>query len=329
METLRNDLKNNRIRNLYLFYGPEEYLREYYLGNIEKKLLNTEFFSLNRILMQGKVSNASLIDCCETLPVFSEKKLVIVKDSGFFRSKKNSGADELAGYFKNLPDYTCLIFLEDEIDKRTKTVKSVKEHGLMVEFKYQKPADLVKWVIKVFKAKGKEIGIPAASWLVENCQPGMTYILNEIDKVTAYTQQRDKVTIKDLENVCIKSIKTRIFDLTDAIGQKDSTKALKLLDDMVVLREPLPIILHMISRQFRHILEMKALCSEGCSLSQAASNIGLTPYAAKKTMQQTQNFTVDRLKKALERCLEIDTNIKTGKINERIATELLIAEFSK
>lgn len=329
VEILKKQLKEKNIGNLYLFYGPEEYLKKYYLASIEKCLLNPEFISLNRVVLEDKISINSIVDNCETLPAFSERKVVIVKNSGFFKAKKRVDIENLAEYFNNIPDHTCLVFYEEEVDKRMKIAKSVRKNGLVVEFGFQKPAELVKWVTKVFKLNGKEIDVHGASWLVDNCGHGMTDILNEIKKVLAYLQESRKVTVEVLEKVCSKSIKTRIFDLTDAIAQKDSTKALKLLNDMIVLKEPLPVIIYMITRQFRHILEMKLLKNEGVSLSEAASKIGLTPYAARKVASQADNFTIDRLKTALEKCLEVDTSIKTGKVNDRIATELLITEFSK
>lgn len=337
MDILKDEIKNGKIRNLYLFYGQEEYLKKYYLETIEKKVLNEELKTLNRIVLEGKIDIKRITEACETMPVFSDKKLVIVKNSGLFKSKKKSddahgkgksGNDDLSIYLQNVPDYTCLVFVEEEIDKRMKAADTVKNKGLIAEFDFQKPAELVKWVVKVFKSYKKDIDAAAASQLVEYSEQAMNEILNEINKVVLYMGDRSKVAADDIEKVCTKSIKSRIFDLTDAIAEKNGLKALKLLDDMVNLKEPLPRILFMITRQFRHILEIKLLTGQGLSANEAAARLGITPYAAGKNLKQAGNFTVGKLKEAVERSLEFDVAIKTGRLNDRIAAELLIAEFS-
>lgn len=337
IEALKEDIKNNKLKNLYLFYGPEEYLKKYYLESIEKLILSEDLKALNRIVLEGKIDIKKLIDNCETLPVFAEKKIVIVKNSGVFKSKKKSGEeskgknqkDDFTAYLENVPETTCLIFYEEEIDKRMKAVDMIKKKGLIVEFTFQKPAELIKWVAKVLRSYKKTIDQNTAAQLVDNCEQGMNDILNEINKLVLYLGDRPQVTSRDVEKVCTKSIKSRIFDLTDAISEKNAGKALKILDEMVILKEPLPKILFMIARQFRMILEMKLLYEEGLRTDQAASKMAISPYAAGKVYKQSGGFTVDMLKEAISECLELDLGIKTGKVEDRIAAELLIAKFSK
>lgn len=338
IEILKQDIKSRNIRNIYLFYGPEEYLKKYYLENIEKILLSDDLKTLNKIVLEGKIDINKIIDNCETMPVFSEKKIVVVKNSGFFKSKGKSEEgkgrgktqnDDLISLLNNAPDHTCLIFYESEIDKRMKAVDTIKKNGLIVEFAFQKPAELVKWVVKVFKSYKKGIDTITASKIVDNCDDGMNEILNEINKIVLFVGEREMVSGEDINSVCSRSIKSRIFDLTDAISAKNNLTALKLLNDMLILKEPIPKILFMITRQIRLMLQIKLLMSEGSSINEAASAIGLTPYTAGKISKQAGNFTVETLKIALERSLEMDEAIKKGKIDDRIAAEILITEFSK
>ncbi|MDP4091835.1 MAG: DNA polymerase III subunit delta [Bacillota bacterium] len=337
LDILKEDLKNKKLKNLYLFYGPEEYLKKYYTETMEKLLVKEDFKALNYITLEGKIEERKVIEACETMPVFSEKKLVIVKDSSFFKSKKKSDDtdsqdstqnNELVNYMKELPEHVCLVFYESEINKRLKLVDIIKKNGLIVEFPFQKPAELVKWVMKAFKSYGKEIGNSAASKLVDSCEQAMNDILNEIEKINLYAGDRPKVTEEDVEKICIKSVKSRIFDLTDAIAGKKGILAMKLLDDMLVLKEPVPKIFYMITRQFRQVLEMKLMLSGGVSSGEAASKLGVTPYAAGKLVKQAGNFTIEKLKDALKESLKMDIAIKNGRMDDRMAVELLIAKFS-
>lgn len=333
IDTLKEEIKSNELRNLYLFYGEEEYLKKYYLESIDKIILKDDLTGLNKIVLEGKAEASRIVEACETMPVFSEHKLVIVKNSGAFKSKKDTGKqsikDELLEYLNNIPPFTCLVFYEEEIDKRLKLVDIIKKKGLIVEFPYQKPNELVKWVVKAFKSNGKEIDASTASFLVDISESGMTEILNEINKVVLFLGERSKVGSDDIRKVCTKSIKSRIFDLTDAIAERNITAALKLLNDMIILKEPLPKILFMIARQLRHILEMKLLYNEGMGMKEACSKIGITPYAGSKVLKQAASFSIDKLKSAIEETLELDLAIKTGRINDRTATEILICKLAQ
>jgi len=338
ISALKQDIKSKKFRRLYLFYGPEEYLKKYYLQCIEDSLVDDNLKMLNRIVLEGKVDVTQILDNCETMPVFSEKKVVVVKNSGLFIRKgkqeesagrKSSKDNDLIRCMENIPEYTCLIFYEDDVDKNLKAVKFVAENGLLVEFSYQKHDDLIKWVIKHFKLNNKSISPLLASQLIESCDQGMTEILNEINKVIMYMGDREEATEKDIEAVCSRSIKSRIFDLTDAISEKNCAKALRTLNEMIILKEPLPLILFMITKQFRQILEMKLLMSEGMSFKEAVSKMKINPYVAGKIEKQINRFSVEELKGAINRCMETDIAVKNGRMNDRIATELLITEFSK
>ncbi len=333
VDVLKEELKSNKLRNLYLFYGQEEFLKKYYIDSIEKDILENDLSSLNKIVLEGKFDMQKLEDACETLPVFSERKLVLVRNSGMFKSgkdgaKQQSVKDNLLNYLKNVPSYTVLVFYEEEIDKRLKTVDVVKKNGLIVEFSFQKPAELVKWVLKVFRSYKKEISIEVASYLIEICEQGMTEILNEVKKLVMFVGERSNITLEDIDKVCTKSVKSRIFDLTDAVAEKNLDKALNLLNDMIIIREPLPKILFMITRQLRHVLEMKLLCKEGLSIKDASAKIGIAPFAGGKVANQAKCFSEEKLKEGIKEAFELDLAIKTGRINDRVAAELLINKLT-
>ncbi|TYQ18384.1 UNVERIFIED_CONTAM: DNA polymerase III delta subunit [Acetivibrio alkalicellulosi] len=330
LEILKKDIKNKDIKNLYLFYGDEDFLKKYYLEKIEEIILKNDLTNLNKIVLDGKVQVENIIESCDTVPVFSERKLVVVKKSGIFTAKaKQDGNDQLTEYLASVAPYTCLVFFEDSIDKRIKLVDRVKKNGLIVEFPYQKQPELVKWVVKAFNSSKKEIDVNTASYLVNICEPGMTQILNEVNKVVLYLGEKVQVDTKVIDKVCTKSIKSRIFDLIDAIAEKRINIALKLLNDMIILKEPLPKILIMIARQLRLILEMKLLCDEGMAKKDVCSKMGITPYVGNKVYDQTRSFSVDKLKEVIKETMELDLAIKTGKINDRIAAEVLICKMAE
>ncbi len=337
LEILKKQIKEEKLINIYLFTGAEEYLKKYYTNAITRLIVEEDYKEFNFITIEGKTDTDTIISNCETLPMFSEKKLVIAKNTGLFKAKKGEGAnpgadkksgkDKLSDYLENMPDYTCLIFIESEIDKRIKLVNTIKKCGLIVEMDYQKPADLVKWVVKVIKSYNKNVDQMTASYIVENSEYSMTELLNEIDKLINYAEGKNDISIKDVEKVCNKTIKSRIFDLTDAISEGNNSKALSLLNDMAALKEPMQKVLFMIVRQIRMVYRIKLLRNQGVREDAAAKQLGLTPFVASKVMNVSRNLDIKVLERAMYYSLELDESIKTGKISDRIAIELLIASM--
>jgi len=348
---LWRSIKENNIGNLYLFYGPEEYLIRNYCEQMEKTLLDDEFKMLNKVVLKGKVTADQIMDNCRTAPVFADRRLVIVKESGLFKggrkagdtgqeseasekkssrsSAKKKGGDDLAAFLEELPEFVCLVFIESEIDKRVKKyLDIIEKKGLVVEFDYKKPDELTGWVIKRVRELGHDAAVRTAAMIVDYCEPGMDDILNEIKKLCAYAGERVLITEDDVARVCTRSVKSRIFDLTDAIAAKQSYKALSILNDMAVLREPMPRIMFMIARQFRQLIQTRLLIRDGAGKSEIAAYFKLPPFIADKLIKQAKSFSMDSLKAAETTSLELDLAVKNGRLDDRMAVELMIMSLA-
>ncbi len=325
METLKKELNNGKIRNIYLFYGEEEYLKEKFLEKIEDIVLPDGLKDINKIVMNEEKNISKIVDVLETLPCFCDKKLVVVKDSLLFKAgKKDNKKEELERLIDKVPDYTCLVFLEKEIDKRLKVVKEVAKKGLVVEFKMQMPGVLLKWVAKEFKASGKIISKDASEKLIDYSDRAMFSIINEINKLSVYACDREEISVSDIENVCTKSINVRIFDLMDNISIGNQDLAFKNLKEMIILKEPIQKIMFMIIKHVRQLLEMKLLLNEGYLLKDCVSKMSISPYTGNKLFVQVKNFQVNKLKSVLEEMVSLDYKIKNGEIRDILAVELLI-----
>lgn len=328
LQILKKQLNNKQLSNLYLFYGPEKYLKKYYLQRIEKQIIMDGTQHFNKITFEDITEPDSVIEACETMPFMSEKKMVIVKNFDLLK-RKSQGVEKLVSFIENIPEYTCLLFYEyDNIDRRIKPVKKIKEKGLIVEYKYQRPQQLAKWVIKIFKNSSKIIDYSNALTIVEYCGPAMDDILNEVNKIIMYMGDRKKVVEEYIETVCTKCVRVKIFDLLDAIFEKNKSKSIMMLYDMLNFQEPLIKILFMITRQLRHIMELKLMIKEGIEARNAASKIGIPHFTVKRLLGQIENYDIKTLKQAMEECLIIDAGIKTGKLNPQTAVEMFIIKYS-
>lgn len=356
---LKNQLKTGQLKNVYLLSGEERFLADYYSGEIKKAVLGDDRDGLNLIRFEGKTEVGRIVDACDTFPVFSSKKLVIVKNSNLLGARKKSarerddeedntsqeeedggasteteqeGVDSgnksqeiLKQYIPNILESTCLIFIEDNIDKRLGPYKAIQKSGLHVHFGRQNPDELVNWVIRGFRQGGKTINPDAAQYLVSISDPDMYALKNEIAKITMYTGDRATVDRNDVRAVATVTIKSVIFDLMDAVAGRDSAKALVFLDDMLSLKEPEQKILAMISKQTGEILKLKTLIDRHFSSDRISRYFpGKHPYVFRKLTEQAERSDRTYLENFLKSCADADTAYKSGRLSPRLSLELLV-----
>ena len=157
MKSIDEDIKTGQFQNIYLLYGEEAYLKRQYKEKLLKAMV-TEGDTMNFSAYEGKdIVQGELIDLAETLPFFAEKRLIVIENSGFFKSSQ----EELADFIKNMPDYLIFVFVESEVDKRNKVYKAVSTAGYICEMKQQSTSVLVQWIVTLLKNEGKTIDRPA------------------------------------------------------------------------------------------------------------------------------------------------------------------------
>lgn len=355
LAVLKDNIKSKTPGRVYLFHGNEPFLIDHYVSELKKLVLENDSHGLNLSTFENKVKIGDLIDCCDTFPVFAEKKLVIVKNSLLFfnKSKKeaqpsndedndeeqessgksadasNKPQDVLKQYIPELPDTTCLIFIESQVDKRLGAYKQLTKHGLVIELNKLSQRELVPWVLKGARQLGKSMSEEAAQYLVTVSEPDMYALKNEILKLSAYKGEIKEISLSDVKLLATATIKSVIFDLLDAVAQKNSQKALSLLADMLALKEPEQKILSMLSKQTGEILKLKYLLKSNASQTDINQYFpGKHPYALKMLVNQAQGMDESYLKELLKGCMEAETGYKKGKIAAKLSLEVLMASVS-
>ena len=325
MKNIDEDIKKGSFRPVYLLYGEEDYLKKQY-GKKLKQALSSEGDTMNTGIFEGKQINPEeLIDLAETLPFFAEHRLILVENSGFFKSS----CDKLADYMKQIAPAACFVFVEDEVDKRSKMYKAVKGAGRAVEFPRQKEDLLTRWILTRLKRENKKITQPVMQLFLETAGTDMENIDKELEKLFCYTLGRDVITEEDVKAVCVGQTDGRIFDMVNHIAEQRQKQALELYYDLLALKEPPMRILFLVARQFQNLLLAKELRSQGYDSRAISARLGIPEFAARKHLAQSGHFTPKQLKKAVSDCVQAEEDVKTGNMNDRMAVELLIVKYSK
>ena len=123
MQTLNQDIKTGEFKQIYLLYGEEAFLKNSYKNRLKEAIIGDD--TMNFARFEGKGLDVDeLIRLADTMPFFAERRLILVEDSGFFKS----ASDALVQYLPSMPDTTILLFVETEVDKRNSYAGAEKNH---------------------------------------------------------------------------------------------------------------------------------------------------------------------------------------------------------
>lgn len=325
MKSINEDIKTGNFRQVYLLYGDEAYLKKMYRDKLKKAIL-PDGDTMNYAYYEGKGTNPSeLIDLAETMPFFADRRLIIVENSGFFKT----ATPELADYIKGMPETACFVFVEQDVDKRGKLYKAVKDKGRVTELGKQDEKTLLVWIAGMVKREGRQIKESTARYLLSKVGTDMQNLEKEMEKIFSYTMGESEITAEAIDEICTTQVTNKIFDMVESVATKQQKKALDYYYDLLALKEPPMRILYLLTRQFKLLLEVKALLAKGYDKSTIAKEAGLHPFVAGKYMKQCRSFSEKTLRDIMEYSAQTEEMVKTGRLNDRMSVELFIVKYSK
>lgn len=323
MQTLNKDIKEGTFRPVYLLYGEEEFLKNSYKNRLKEAIVGDD--AMNFASFEGKgLDLDEVIRLADTMPFFAERRMILIEDSGFFKTS----ADELANFLPSMPDTTCIVFAESQVDKRNKLYKKVKDLGYAAELGRQDSAQLARWAGGLLAKENKKITSRTMELFLGMTGDDMEHIRMELEKLISYTMGRDVITEADVEAICTVQVTNKIFDMVAAIVNRQTKKAMDLYEDLLTLKEPPMRILFLIARQFNQLLQVKELMEQGMDKGTIASRLKMQPFVVGKTMPQARQFPRDQILSWVKLCVETEEAVKSGRLQDRMAVELLIAKES-
>lgn len=330
MKTLKKNWKNYEFSRCYLFYGAETYLIREYEAALTKAILPEGAEMMNHDIFEEKrATAAAIMDAAETLPFLNEKRLVTVRNSEFFQKagRKEEG-EKLKGFLADLPETICLLFIEEKAEKTNGLYKAVVKYGQAVEFKKPTEKDLGTWIKKRCKENGMGMSEGVLNLFLQTVDHDMKNIDGELQKLMAYKGEETEIKAEDIRAVCTVSLEARVFDLVRAVAEKRPEKAVQIYHTLLSMKESPYMVLSLITRQFRLILETMLLSQSGMTNDAIGARLEIRDFAVKEYLRQSKRFSAEGWKHAVRDCLQVDLDIKSGKAAEETAVELLIMKYS-
>ena len=113
-----------------------------------------------------------------------------------------------------------------------------------------------------------------------------------------------------------------------AVSAHDQRKALELYEDLLSLKEAPMRILYLLAREFNHIYQVKCLHEAGQNQKEIAAAVGLPPFTMRNYIPLAGQYEKQQLKSILEAFTGAETDVKTGRLNDRLAVELMLMQHS-
>ncbi len=323
MKTLNEHIKKGTFQKVYLITGPEDYLRKQYRDRIREIIVGDDTFNYNYYEGKGIDVNG-IIEMSETLPFFADKRLIVVENSGFFSSSQ----DALSAYIPQIPESTCVVFVEKEADKRSKLYKAVNKNGYVANMTAPNEKMLMTWIGGILKKENRIMTRETVSYFLGRIDTQMDNIRHELDKLIFYTEDGMEISSTDVDAVCTVFTESKVFDMVDAVAVKDKRKALDLYYDLLGQKEPPMRILYWLTRQYNQLFLIREQIGRGYPDSVIADRLSLRDFVVRKNRRLCERYETDELLKAVTLCVSKDEAIKTGRMNDRLAVETLIFELS-
>lgn len=314
---------------IYLFHGTDQAQIQSTLQKWQKGFLTKHPNSTNLIkYTPDQINLPSLISELKSLPFLEDKRLIILPE--FPDKISTDDQKKLSDEFKNLPDTTILCI--SSYKKLPKTTNPIHKELIKLQkknpenYKIQELSsseqDLAKNIQEILKSYNKTISNFDAQELAKNLGSNSTKIQSEAHKLGLYSQSTN-ISTTEIQEVCSYTTETNVFHLMDHITLGQTKQALQKIQELDDNGEDLMKIFYLIIRQFRILIQLNSLASEGIPENQIASQTKLHPYVVKKTIPQAKKFHPNQLLKTYNQLAQLDRKIKTGQTKpEELSSEI-------
>lgn len=310
-----------------LIHGDDEFSSKELLGEFTGK--GTDLETDVNFLYPNNVSEPIFSELVNTMSLFGDKrKLVFFDLISKITSSKNDQWKDFNEICINKPSMNELFFIESkEINiKSTKIKKFLEVADIHL---YNLPTGrgswekIRQWIVSRQKKYQLQLSIEAINKLIDLIGNNYRYLDNELFKLSNY-KPNSKVEEIDIEIMVTGIKETSIFELIDAILEKDLSKSDQLINEFINKGQSFFSVEQMLSRQIRLIIMAQDLL--GSNKSQIIQNkLQIkSNFAFNKILNQAENFSNKRMKDMLKNLLNLDLGIKNGNKTEKEVMKQLV-----
>ncbi|MBW1911758.1 MAG: DNA polymerase III subunit delta [Deltaproteobacteria bacterium] len=323
-DDLLKSLDKGQLAPFYLFYGPDEFRLEKLLDRIREEYIPDSARDLNlEICYGGETSPAEIVNRAQTLPFMARSRLIIVRRTEEFKADK---LEIFLPYLEDPSQSTCLIFVSSRTDFKRKFYKKIRASGLAVSFMELKERQVGPWIRRTAKEMSLKVDGQACDYLQQIAGNRLRELYSELVKLKVRYGDGD-VGIEQVRELAIHSRIYSIFELMDAISEKDRSRSLSVLNRFLEEEDkvggPLRFI-GMLNRQIRLLWQTKSIVDRGGQKRDVTQGLGIAPFAAGNFVKQSKRWSGDELERGLSILYRADGLLKSGSRPKPVLEDLVL-----
>jgi DNA polymerase-3 subunit delta len=304
---------------VYLVHGPEDLLRAEAVAAIEAAVLDPALADFNHDRFEGGACDAhEVAAAARTLPVMAERRLVTLR--GIERMAPDALAP-LGEYLQDPSPTTTLVLEGAKADLRRAPFPRIKQVGQIVACQPLYERDAARWVAERARGMGRRIEPEAARFLVDYSGTGLSTLASELEKAATYAGEGGAIDLEAVAETAGGGRVRTVFELTDALGERDASGALKALGTLLEGGEPPLRVQAMIVRHFRLLWRAREAMGNARDPGGLARALGVPPFVAGKLRAQAPRYREGELADAFVRFARVDFDLKGGASSPRFTLE--------
>ena len=265
------------------------------------------------------------------ISIFSEKKIIIVKNANFFGSSKENDVEieRLQAYMENPISLTTIIFTTyEKIDMRKKVTKSFKEKYKIISVNNISLDDMSNKIRAYVKKNGYSISTDAIQFIMNGCLNNYDLAYNELNKLFLFYNKPQEILLDDVKNIISRSLIDNNFKFVEAVIEKNMNKASKILEDLYSLKVDPIALLMLLAREYRLMYSVLILMSEGYRKLEVAKELGLQDWQVEKLLKTSAKYYKDDLADYIKQLAIIDFKIKSGNLDKFLALKTFLLKIN-
>ncbi|RGW68803.1 DNA polymerase III subunit delta [Enterococcus durans] len=330
-------IRKEKLAPCYLVLGTEKFLQDQVRTEILKKIKIDGEDDLN--FLSFDMENSSIDEViaeAETLPFFGDQRLVFVENPYFLTGEKGTNGidqntDLLVNYLKEPLETTVLVIFApyEKLDERKKVTKQLKKTAITIDVKQLDEKAVRQYLLNTLENSEIKMDRQAIDLFLRLTDLDLSKMMRELQKILLYGQEQEVITVKEIEQLVPKTLEHNLFDMTQYILSGRTEQALRLFQDLVTQGEETIKINAILLSQIRLFLQTKFLVKIGYQQANIAETLKIHPYRVKLAMQEVRKFDEQTLRRLFDELVEMDYEIKSGKIEKELSFQLFVLRTGK
>ncbi|MCL2636890.1 MAG: DNA polymerase III subunit delta [Oscillospiraceae bacterium] len=328
-DILKENLKLNKLSNLYYFFGKEVFLVKTYADRVREKFA-PDLDEFNLIKFSGTPDFDSLEEAVETLPVFAEKKVVLLNDFDAEKIEIDT-LERMIILLSDIPEYCAVIinitgFEPSKNAKTKKLLAAVEKHGIVCEFDLLSRAKAARLIADRVARLGCIISLENAEYLYDLTLGSLTLIGSEYKKLASFTGVGNEITREIIDRLTPRLTETSVYELAAALTEKRAKKAFKILDDLMAQNVQPVIILSSLSGAFTDYYRAKLGKNYKQNPDKTATDFNY-PKNRAWLMKKVPASDLNKIKNCISLLYKADIKLKSTTLNNRTVIEKTMTEI--